>query len=65
MKILGHKNLYSTLIYLHLEKAPFNSENDEFNVKVAMAVEEDCKLIEVGFEHVCDMEGVKLFRQQK
>ncbi len=26
-------------------------------------VEEACKLGEVGFEHVCDVEGVELFKQ--
>ena len=28
-------------------------------------VEEACKLGEAGFEHVCDVEGVELFRQRK
>lgn len=64
-ELLGHVNINNTLIYIHLEKALFNSENDEFNVKVVKTVEEACKLIEVGFEYVCDMEGVKLFRQRK
>jgi hypothetical protein len=32
---------------------------------VATAVEEALKLIEEGFEFVCDMDGQKLFRKRK
>jgi len=28
-------------------------------------VEETCKLVEVGFERICDVEDVELFRQRK
>ena len=28
-------------------------------------VEEACELIEVGFEYVCEMDGVKIFRKRK
>ena len=64
-ELLGHVNVNNTIIYIQLEEALFNFNNDEFNVKVAKTVEEACKLIEVGFEYVCDMDGVKLFRKRK
>ncbi len=39
--------------------------NDEFHVKVAKSVQEAKQLLEVGFEYVTEMEGVKLFRKRK
>jgi len=65
MKLLGHNSLRTTLIYIDLEKATFNTKNDEFTVKVADTLEEACKLMEVGFEYVTDMNNKKLFRKRK
>jgi len=65
MKLLGHHSLKSTLIYIDLEKATFKETNDEFTVKVADTLDEACKLLEVGFEYVTDMDGKKLFRKRK
>lgn len=31
----------------------------------AQTIEEACKLLEVGFEYVTDIDGVKLFRKRK
>jgi hypothetical protein len=53
-ELLGHVNINNTLLYIHLEKALFNVESDEFHVKTAKTVEEASKLIEVGFDYVCD-----------
>ena len=65
MKLLGHNSLKTTLIYIDLEKAIFREANDEFTVKVAEDLDEACKLLEVGFEYVTDMDGKKLFRKRK
>ncbi|MCW3980326.1 MAG: site-specific integrase, partial [Candidatus Bathyarchaeota archaeon] len=62
---LGHKNIQNTLIYIHLESAIFKTVNDGFTVRSAETVEEAKKLLEVGFEYVTAMEGVKLFRRRK
>jgi hypothetical protein len=40
-------------------------KSDEYLVKTAATVEEVCKLLEVGFEYVTEVEGVKLFRKRK
>ena len=64
-RILGHKRLRSTEIYINLEHAVFEEQNDEFHVKTATTLEEACKLLEVGFEYVTDMDGYKLFRKRK
>jgi len=65
MKFLGHKTLKSTLIYIDLERALYGSGDDEFTVKVAESLDEACKLLEVGFDYVTDMEGRKIFRKRK
>jgi integrase len=64
-QLLGHRNIQSTMIYINLEQAVFATEDDEFNVKVASTLEEACKLMEVGFEYVTDMDDKKLFRKRK
>ena len=60
-KILGHKNIQSTLIYTHLVEW----EDDNWIVKVAETLEEEVQLLEAGFEYVTDYEDKKLFRKRK
>jgi len=61
MRMLGHKNIKNTLIYTHL----VNFEDNEFICKAAWTLEEASRLVEAGFEYVCDVEGAKLFRKRK
>ena len=58
---MGHRNIQNTLIYTHL----IDFQEDEFHVRTAKTIEEACKLIEVGFEYVTEIEGVKVFRKRK
>jgi len=58
---LGHKRLENTEIYTHL----INFESDEFHSATAKNIEEAKQLIENGFEYVCDIESIKLFRKRK
>jgi len=51
------------MIYINLERTIFKEANDEFTVRVTSDIGETCKLMEVGFEYVCDMDGVRLFRK--
>ena len=60
-EVLGHKSIKSTMVYTHL----VNFESDEWTSKVATSIEECCKLIDAGFEYVCDFEGKKIFRKRK
>jgi integrase len=64
-KILGHKSLQSTEVYINIEQAIFQEESDEYHVKIAGNLKEACALIEAGFEYVTDMEGFKIFRKRK
>ncbi|MBS7649143.1 site-specific integrase [Candidatus Bathyarchaeota archaeon] len=65
MKFLSHKNIKNTLIYIQLEEAIFRGQEDDFICKAAQTVDEAKTLIEVGFEYVCDFNGIKLFRKRK
>ena len=65
MGFLGHKNVKNTLIYAQLEEALFKDEDEEYVCKTAVTVDEAKDLIERGFEYVCTVEGVKLFRKRK
>jgi integrase len=66
-KLLGHKYVSNTQIYINLESAIFQMPNDEFTSRVAQNVKEACELIEVGFEYVTGEydDGGKIFRKRK
>lgn len=65
MHILGHKNIKNTMVYINLERVVFKETNDEFTIRAVNDLDEACKLLEVGFEYVCDMDCKKLFRKRK
>jgi len=65
MNFLGHKSIKNTLIYIQLEEVIFKEENGEYICKVAKNLDEAKELIELGFEYVTEMDGVKLFRKRK
>jgi len=60
-QVLGHKNIQNTMVYVHM----VNFESDEWVCKVAKNIDEAGKLVEAGFEYICDFDGVKLFRKRK
>lgn len=64
MQALGHKNIKNTLLYIQLEEALFQGEQDYIS-KVAKTQKEICTLIEAGFEYVTDFESAKIFRKPK
>ena len=61
MKMLGHKDIKTTLIYTQL----IQFERDDFHSAVAETVDEVRKMIEAGFEYVCTHNNVMLFRKRK
>jgi integrase len=60
-QVLGHKSLNSTMLYTQL----ISFKDDDFSAVVAHSEEEACKLIEAGFEYVCDFNGNKIFKKRK
>ena len=65
-KILGHRNVISTQIYINLEQALFLTESDEWICKATTNDNEATKLIEAGFEYVMTTpNGLMQFRKRK
>jgi hypothetical protein len=62
MKFLGHKNIANTLLYTQLVEL---EDDDQYCSATASNVEEAKKLIEGGFEYVCNHENTMLFRKRK
>jgi hypothetical protein len=48
-----------------MEKVFFSESTQDYTVKVATTIEESCKLLEVGFEFLTEIDGKKLFRKRK
>jgi len=61
-KLLGHRNLKTTLRYTQLVALP---QNEEYICKAAQTVDEAKELIEAGFEYVTEVDRCKLFRKLK
>jgi integrase len=62
--LLGHRDIKSTLIYMHIAQG-LRDVSEDYTCRIARTVEEALKLIEQGFEYVTDIEGIKLFRKRK
>jgi integrase len=61
MKMLGHRNIQNTLLYTQL----ISFESDEFHSATAATVQEAQKLVEVGFEYVCQKDNLIFLRKRK
>jgi len=55
--ILGHKDIKSTMVYINLEQAIFQTETDEWTCKIAHNESEEIKLIEANFTFVNKIEN--------
>lgn len=64
-KLLGRKGIRNAMIYINLEYAYFGEYNEDFHVKVASVPNEIKALLEVGFEYVCEKDGLMFFRKRK
>jgi len=62
--LLGHRNIETTMIYVHLAQGLTNSPED-YICQGTRSIEEATALIEAGLEYVTDVDGVKLFRKRK
>jgi hypothetical protein len=60
--MLEDKSIANTLIYTQLIEF---EEDDKYCPAIAHNVEEAQKLVEAGFEYVCNHENVMLFRKRK
>jgi len=61
---MGHRNIESTLHYMHIAKG-LVSYSDEYHVKIAKTIEEFTQLLEQGFEYISDYDDCKVLRKRK
>jgi integrase len=64
-QFLGHKEMRNTEIYINIERTLFEPGSDAFTVKVAEKPDEVKALLEVGFEYVCQKDGLVFLRKRK
>lgn len=65
-EFLGHRSIKNTEIYITIERTIFSESNDdEFTVKVTCKPEEIKNLLEVGFQYICEKDGMLFFRKRK
>ena len=61
---MGHRNIESTLHYMHIAKGLVTNSGD-YTVKVAKDIDEFTELLESGYEYVSDYDGLKVLRKRK
>jgi hypothetical protein len=59
--MLGHGSILNTQLYFQL----VSGDSDDYHSATANNIEEAAKLVEAGFEYVCEYDGTKLFRKRK
>ena len=64
-EFLGHRKVETTLLYIQLAEVIFKEISDEFTVRVANKSEDIQALLEIGFEYVCEKDGLLYFRKRK
>ena len=64
-QFLGHRKIETTLLYIQLAETIFQDTDEEFTVRVAKTEEEITKLLEVGFEYICEKDERVYFRKRK
>jgi integrase len=62
---LGHRFIGNTEKYIHWNQQLYQEKNDRYIFAAASTIEQVEPLIENGFEYVCDLQGMKLFRKPK
>ena len=64
-EFLGHKRVEDTMLYIQIADVIFKEITDEFTVRVAKTPKEIQGLLEVGFEYICEKDGLMYFRKRK
>jgi integrase len=65
MKVLGHKNIKNTLIYITVEGAIWTEQNCEYVCKAAETIDECLRLAGEGYQKFDEIDGKHLYRKRK
>lgn len=65
-RVLGHKSINTTMRYVDWYEELYDDlQPTDYTCETAMNAKEAKKLIESGFEYVCEIDGLKMFRKVK
>ena len=64
-RFLGHKSIVNTEIYINIADTIFESRSDEFTVRVVEKPEDVKRLLEAGFDFVCQKDKLIFLRKRK
>jgi integrase len=64
-RLLGHRSLTSTEIYINMEQAIFSESDQQYHSAIAETIQQATTLIEQGFEYVATFDGKQLYRKRK
>ena len=60
---LGHRRIEQTLTYIHLIADGF--DGNDYITATAKTVEEECKLLEDGYDFIQEIDEIKIYRKRK
>jgi hypothetical protein len=63
--LMGHRRIESTIVYVQIESALYQSLSDDWTCKVAETAEQVKELIGAGFEFVMQKDSLAYFRKRK
>jgi hypothetical protein len=64
-EFVGHRDIKSTMLYIHLEKQIYRkSAAEEFHVATAKTVEDASKLVASGWEFFHEYQEVMIYRRR-
>jgi integrase len=64
-KLLGHKTSTMTDKYINITETLLKNKEEKYTVKAVKTMEEAITLIEDGFEHHDDIDGMHIYRKRK
>jgi integrase len=64
-RLLGHRSLKSTEIYINMEQAIFSESDQKYHSAIASTIQEAQLLVEQGFDYVTTFDGKQLFRKRQ
>jgi len=64
-KMLGHRSIISTMVYINIESAIFLQDSDEWTSRAATTKDEIMQLVDAGFTKADEIDGIHIYRKRK